>query len=62
MESSTLFTLGRIFGLSTGALFGVVGNRVTNYFRVDAGVEDAIQTSIEAVKRISKLLERKDLS
>jgi uridine phosphorylase len=62
MESSTLFTLGRIFGLKTGALFGVVGNRVTNDFRVDAGVEDAIQTSIEAVKRISKQLKRKDLS
>ncbi len=62
MESSTLFTLGRIFGLRTGAVFGVVGNRVTNDFRVDAGVEDAIRTSIEAVKRISKLLKREDLT
>ncbi len=62
MESSTLFTLGRIFGLKTGALFGVVGNRITNDFKVDAGVEDAIQISIDAVKRISKQLKRKDLT
>ncbi len=62
MEASTLFTLGRLFGVRTGAIFGVVANRVTNDFRADAGVEDAIRTSIEAVKQISRLLKKKDLS
>ena len=62
MESSTLFTLGRLFGLKTGALFGVIANRITNDFRVDAGVEDAIQTAIEAVRRVSKRLKRNDFS
>lgn len=50
MESSTLFTLGRIYGLKTGALLSVVGNRVTDDFEVDAGVEDSILTAIEAVR------------
>jgi uridine phosphorylase len=50
MESSTLFTLGRIFGLRTGAVFAVVANRATNAFKVDAGVEDAIRVAVEAVR------------
>ena len=50
MESATLFTLGRLFGIKTGALFAVVGNRVTNDFRMDAGVEDSIATAVEAVR------------
>jgi uridine phosphorylase len=55
MESSTLFTLGRIFGLKTGALFAVVANRETDEFRVDAGVDDAIEIAVECVKRLSSL-------
>lgn len=49
MESSTIFTLGRIYGLKTGALFAVVGNRVTNTFKMGAGIEDAIATAVRAV-------------
>jgi len=62
MESSILFTLGRLFGLKTAALFGVVANRVTNEFGVDAGVEDAIAVAIEGIRRLPKYLEPKDLS
>jgi uridine phosphorylase len=54
MESATLFTLGRIFGIKTGALFAVVGNRATNEFRAEAGVEDAVDVAVEAVKRLKK--------
>jgi uridine phosphorylase len=52
MESSTLFTLGRIFGLKTGALFAVVANRVSNKMVPEGGSEDAIAVAIEAVKRL----------
>jgi uridine phosphorylase len=54
MESATLFTLGRVFGLKTGALFGVVANRATNEFRVEAGVEAAVEVAVESVKRLKK--------
>jgi uridine phosphorylase len=54
MESSTLFTLGRIFGLKTGAVFAVVANRVTDDFRVGAGVEDAIQVAVAGVRGLKK--------
>lgn len=49
MESSTVFTLGRVFGLKTGAVFAVVGNRATNDFRPGAGVEEAISVAVEAI-------------
>jgi uridine phosphorylase len=52
MESSTLFTLGRLFGLRTGAIFAVVGERMTDEFRAEAGIEDAIEVAIEAVRRL----------
>jgi uridine phosphorylase len=52
MESSTLFTLGRIFGLKTGAVFAVVANRVSDKMVADAGTDDAIAVAIEAVKRL----------
>ncbi len=54
MESATLFTLGRLFGISTGAVFAVVANRVTNDFRVEAGVDDAIDVAVEAVRNLKK--------
>ncbi len=52
MESSTLFTLGRLFGLNTGAIFAVIGNRVTDEFKPDEGIEDAIEVAVEAVRRL----------
>lgn len=54
MESSTLFTLGRIFGVWTGAIFAVLGDRMTNEFRAEAGVDDAIDVAVEAVRRLKK--------
>jgi uridine phosphorylase len=50
MEASTLFTLGRIYGIKTGAVLAVVGNRVTNEFRVSAGIDSAIDTATNAVR------------
>ncbi|MDE1858753.1 MAG: nucleoside phosphorylase [Thaumarchaeota archaeon] len=52
MESATIFTLGRIFGIKTGAVFAAVGNRVTNDFSPEAGVEDAIDVAVAAVKTL----------
>ncbi len=54
MEASTLFTLGRVFGLKTGALFAVVANRATDEFRLDAGVDDAIDIAVESVRKFGK--------
>ncbi len=52
MEAATLFTLGRIFGLKTGATFAVVANRATDSMKLEAGVDDAIDVAIEAVRRL----------
>jgi uridine phosphorylase len=49
MESSVIFTLGRIYGMRTGAIFGVVANRVSGNFKKDAGVEKAIKVAIRSV-------------
>ncbi|MDV3244926.1 MAG: nucleoside phosphorylase [Nitrososphaerales archaeon] len=54
MESSTLFTLGRIFGLKTGALFAVVANRETDEFRPDAGLDDTIEVAVNSVRKFKK--------
>jgi uridine phosphorylase len=54
MEAATLFTLGRIFGVKTGALFAVVGNRATNEFKAGAGVESAVEVAVESIKRLKK--------
>lgn len=54
MESSTLFTLGRIFGLKTAAVFAVVDNRVTNDFRIGAGVADAAKVALASVSNFKK--------
>lgn len=54
MEAATLFTLGRIFGIKTGALFGVVANRATNDFKLDAGVDSAIDVAVQSVKLFKK--------
>ena len=50
MESSTLFTLGRLFGLKTGGVFSVLADRTTGEFRADAGVDDAIEVAVEGVR------------
>ncbi len=54
MESSTLFTLGRLYGLKTGALFAVVANRATDEFEQDAGLEDTIAIATNSVKMFGK--------
>lgn len=54
MESATLFTLARIFGLKAGALFAVVANRATNEFRVGAGVDDAIDVAVEGIRHFKR--------
>ncbi len=59
MESSTLFTLGRLFGVRTGALFAVVGNRMTDDFKADEGIDDAIDVAVEAVRRLKGHLKQK---
>jgi uridine phosphorylase len=58
MESSTIFTLGRLFGVKTGAVFAVLGNRMTDDFKADAGIDDAIEVAVEGVRRLRKSLER----
>ena len=60
MESSTLFTLGRVFGLRTGAVLAVLGNRMTDDFKADAGIDDAIDVAIEGVRRLKGYLTQKD--
>lgn len=52
MESSVLFTLGRLYEIRTGAVFGVVANRVNGRFKEDAGVEDAIRVAVESVSML----------
>jgi uridine phosphorylase len=54
MEAATLFTLGRIFGLKTGAVFAVVANRATDTMKLEAGVDDAIDIAVEAVRRLKR--------
>ncbi len=54
MESSAIFTICRIFGLKSGALFAVVGNRETNEFKPDAGLHDAIQIAVNSVGKFKK--------
>lgn len=54
MEAATLFTLGRVFGLKTGALFAVVANRATDAFKLEAGVDAAIDVAVESVRRLKK--------
>lgn len=57
MESSTLFTLGRVFGIRTGAVFAVLGERLTSEFKAEAGVDDAIDVAVEGVRRLRKLMD-----
>ncbi len=54
MEAATLFTLGRLFGLKTGAILAVVANRATNDFRPGAGIDASIDVAIGAVREFKK--------
>ena len=54
MEAATLFTLGRVFGVKTGAILAVVANRATDSMKLEAGVDDAIDVAVEAVRRLKK--------
>jgi uridine phosphorylase len=54
MESATLFTLARVFGLKAGAIFAVTANGATNGFEVKAGIEDSIDVAIEGVGRLRR--------
>lgn len=54
MESSTVFTLGRLFGLETGSVLAVLGNRMTSEFRAESGIDNAIDVAVEAVRRLTK--------
>ena len=54
METATLFTLGRLFGLKTGALFAVVANRARDQLKDDAGVDDAIDIAVGSVGLLKK--------
>jgi uridine phosphorylase len=54
MEAATLFTLGRIFAVRTGAVLAAVANRTTDDFKLEAGVDDAIDVAVAAVKKLKK--------
>ena len=57
METSTLFVLGRLFGISTGAVLSVVDvitESEKNKFNLKAGINDAIIVAIGAIKEYSK--------
>jgi uridine phosphorylase len=54
MEAATIFTLGRVFGIKTGAVFAVVANRMTNELGLEAGVEKAIDVAVGAVRQLKK--------
>jgi len=54
MESSTLFTLGRLYGVRTGAVFAVLADRTAGSFEVDAGVDSAIDVAVDAVRRLAR--------
>ncbi len=49
MEAASLFVLSRLFGMRSGAVFGVVANRVTNEFAYNGAEENSIAAANEAV-------------
>lgn len=51
MESSVLFTLGKIYGLDTGAVFAAV-DRIGGEFKPSAGIDEAIEIAIGAVRKL----------
>ncbi|MCF2135934.1 MAG: uridine phosphorylase [Candidatus Thorarchaeota archaeon] len=61
MEAATLFTLGNIYGLRTGAVCAVYANRVRDEFAV-RGEDDVIKCGNEAVKILSEMDEERTRS
>lgn len=62
MEASTVFTLSSLFGLRSGAILAVFGNRKTQEFEVK-GEEDAAKATLESIKILSdwdKIKEKKN--
>lgn len=56
MECSTLFTLGRIYGVRTGSICSVVANRVTGEFDANhKGIDDAIEVAIKSLGDLKKI-------
>ena len=53
MEASLIFTLANLYGARAGCVCAVVANRVSDEFIVDAGVQEAVRTALEAVKILS---------
>jgi uridine phosphorylase len=49
MEAATLFTLGRVLGLRTGAIVSIVASRITGDWDDAGGVERACRAAAEAV-------------
>jgi uridine phosphorylase len=58
METATLLTLSRIFGLRAGSVCSVIANRVTGAWGDGGGVEQACLVAAEAVKRLTLWDER----
>lgn len=54
MESSTLFTLGRLFGIETGAILTVLGDNMTHDKMSAKGIDDAIEVAVETIKRLGR--------
>lgn len=55
METETIFTLGYLFGMRTGSILGVHGNRATDTWMVDfkETQEMGIAIAIQAVKQLN---------
>ncbi|HCX04150.1 MAG: hypothetical protein H0S78_09625 [Tissierellales bacterium] len=53
MEAATVLTLSSLFKIKAGAIFAVVGNRVTDEF-VYGGVEKSIEAATEAAVILDK--------
>jgi uridine phosphorylase len=50
METATLYTLARLYGLRAGSICAVYANRCINKFELGAGEENAIKIANEAIK------------
>jgi uridine phosphorylase len=53
MEAATLFTLGRLLGLRTGAVCAVVANRETGAWEHDLGVPESCRVASLALHRLA---------
>jgi uridine phosphorylase len=57
MESSTLFIVGQVRGLKTGAILSVIGETRDGEVKIKKiGVEDAIKSALEACVLLEKQL------